>query len=60
MKERTKKAKIRVLLEPHILEAATVYLRSLSLIDDNEEVVRYKKVPEGIEVDIEKETTNED
>lgn len=36
-------------------EALTVQLKALSVIDDNQYVERFKRVPEGVEVHIVKE-----
>lgn len=49
------KRKIRVITAAHTLAAISLYFRSLSMIDDDQIVTSFKKVPEGIEVTIEQE-----
>jgi hypothetical protein len=38
----------------HTMMALTYYLRSMSLIPKDMEVTKFKKVPEGLEVSVEK------
>lgn len=49
------KNKTLVLSNDHTCLALTSHLRSLSSIDDDQHVSKFKKVPEGIEVQITKE-----
>lgn len=55
-KKMSKKRKIKILNDVNVVTALTNHLQSLSIIDDNDNVINYKKVPEGIEVTIEKVT----
>jgi hypothetical protein len=43
----------KVVLKSHVNEALTFYLRTFSVIEDNQEVVSFYKVPEGLDVKIE-------
>lgn len=51
-KTRRGRKTFRSITNEHVCLAMTAHLRSLSSIDDDEEVVSYFKVPEGIEVKI--------
>lgn len=42
----------RLITNEHVQQAMTYYLRTLKMIDADEEVIHYFKVPEGIEVKI--------
>lgn len=42
----------RSISSEHVKIAMTGYLRSMSLIDDDEEVIHYFKTPEGVDVKI--------
>lgn len=49
------KRKIKIINDDNVKLALASYLITLSLINDDDDVVAYKKVPEGVEVTIEKE-----
>lgn len=40
----------------HVNEALTIYLRSMSLINDDEEVTNFNKAPDSLDVKVEKIT----
>lgn len=46
-------SKRKVIVKDHVNEAMTYYLRTLSVLGDNEEVVSFYKVPEGLDIKIE-------
>lgn len=43
----------KVVLKDHVNEALTQYLQSLSMINKNQEVTSFYKVPEGLDVKVE-------
>jgi hypothetical protein len=43
----------RVVSKDRVNEALTLHLRALSVLEDNEEVTSFYKVPEGLDVKIE-------
>lgn len=49
------KRRIKVMSDSHVRDALAAHLRALSILDDDETVVKFKRVPEGLEVNIEKE-----
>lgn len=48
-------SKFKIMSNDRLLEALTIHLRALSIIDDNTEVINCVRVPEGWDVRIEKE-----
>lgn len=54
-KKRMVKSKTKVLSDAMVLDILNSTLHAMSIADDNEVIVKYKKVPEGIEVSIVKE-----
>jgi len=46
--------KRKIVLNIRVCEAITQHLRALSVIEDNEEVTSYYKVPEGLDVKVER------
>lgn len=49
----------RVLFPEHVGAAFISYLQSLSIADDDDVVTKWKKVPEGIEVTLQKDVNND-
>lgn len=54
MKIKTGKKTFRTITTEHVLHALTYYLRSLMMIEKDEEVTHIFKVPEGFDIKIEK------
>lgn len=46
--------KVKTVAKHHVLEGLTQYLRSLSIIDDNQEVVQIRNFPDTVDVCVEK------
>lgn len=46
-------SKRKVVLKDHVCEALTQYLHSLSMLNKNQEVTSFYKVPEGLDVKVE-------
>lgn len=47
-------SKTFVVKKDHVHQALTQYLQALSFVPKDAEVVKFKKVPEGLEVSVEK------
>lgn len=47
-------SKFKVISNERLLEALTIHLRALSAIDDDTEVVKCIRVPEGWDIKVEK------
>ncbi len=54
MKIKAGKKTFRTITTDHVLHALTYYLRSLTMIEKDEEVTHIFKVPEGFDIKIEK------
>lgn len=50
----TSRSKRKVVAKDHVNEALTQYLHSLNMINKDEEVTSFYKVPEGLDVKVEK------
>lgn len=49
-----KTGKFRLVSKTHVAEALTMYLRSMSMINDDEEVTNFNKAPDALDVKVEK------
>lgn len=45
--------KRKIVSKDRVCEALTMHLRALSVLEDNEEVTSFYKVPEGLDVKVE-------
>lgn len=52
-----KTSAFKTMNKTHVLNALTGYLRSMSLINANEEVTNFNKAPDALDVKIEKVST---